>query len=310
MKLRIYSIVLLTILLSSCDEVEQPFPDSQGETSCPGVESPLFEGNQALNQDQLDATRRVLIMDFTGHRCAGCPAAALEANNIASDFPGEVFVLGVHPNIPSLTDPAASAEEPGDPFYTEWRTPEGSSYQDNYSIPDAIPLGVISGKEVSGNYFSQWASWRSLVEPLIEESRPAEINFEIEFEEETRTVQIPGNVTFINPSDDAHSIILAVVENNIEDWQKNGTTSSPSDPAYPAGEIPDYNHKHILRGHINGLGGTQLNTEPVVEGDVYSFCQRNIIDTAYNLEETSIYAILYNNTTLEVIDVLEHHIIE
>ncbi len=306
---RIIISLLLFFSFSSCDEVDEPFAGLV-DSACDGVESPFFEGNEAITQDQENATRRVLIMDFTGHRCAGCPAAALEANTVATENEGEVFVLGIHPDIPSLTAPAESAEEPGDPFFTEWRTPEGNEYQSLYSIPNAIPLGVVSGTTVNGNYFTQWASWRTQVEDLILNSRPAEINLEIEYTESSRGVRIEGDVAFLDDFSDSHSLILAVVENNIVDWQKNGTSEMAADPAFPPGDIPDYIHKHILRAHVNGLGGTQLNTEEISQGDIYSFCEAGTIAEEFDINEVSIMAILYNNTTLEVQDVLERKVIE
>lgn len=307
----IFCIVLISLALTSCDKVENPFEGQAADSACEGVESPFFEGNQPLDTALLETTRRVLIIDFTGHRCAGCPAAALEANDIASEYQDEVFVLGVHPDIPSLTAPAETAEEPGDAFYTEWRTPVGTNYQDIYSIPGALPLGVISGKAVNGNYFSQWASWRSLVEPLLIEERLVNVEVEIEYNESSRGIRVLGNVSFLAPLEESHSLILAVVENNIMDWQKNGIPpSAPSDPAYAAGDVPDYLHKHVLRKHINGLGGIQLNTEAVLEGDVYSFCEAGSIEEEFNADEISIYAFVYDNSTLEILDVVEKKIIE
>ncbi|MFK7755788.1 MAG: Omp28-related outer membrane protein [Flavobacteriales bacterium] len=306
----ILGILAFSFLFTACDEVEFPF-EGQVDSACEGLDSPFFEGNQTLDPEQQKATRRVLIMDFTGHRCAGCPAAALEANNIATDYEGEVFVLGVHPDIPSLTAPAESAEEPGDAYFTEWRTPEGTNYESIYDIPGALPLGVVSGKSANGNFWLQWASWRSTTEPLLVEDRLIEVELELDYNESTRGLQASGEVSFLAPSDGTYSLILAVVENNIVDWQKNGSSGAPSDPNFPGGDIPNYVHKHVLRKHINGLGGTELNTgTPAIQGDVYSYCEAGIIDQEFNIDEVSIYAFVYDISTLEILDVIEKKIIE
>ncbi len=80
MKIKYILFFSLLSFLWSCDEVEQPFEEG------------------AVIQPP-EGSRRVVILDFTGHNCAGCPAAARSANLTAEDYPNNVFVMSIHPDV-------------------------------------------------------------------------------------------------------------------------------------------------------------------------------------------------------------------
>jgi len=277
---------LAPICFFSCDEVENP----NLEPPTPPVGS-----------------RRALIMDFTGHLCAGCPGAAVAANEIATAFPDNVFVLAVHPDVDPLTPPLAGGQE--DPFTTEWRTDVGNHYQSNFNNLDNLPTGVVSGISEGGNYLQQSSSWQGTISELVFTSMPAFINLEIDYDETSRQMDIETSVEFRMNLSGSYGLVLATVENNIVDWQKNGSSSSPADPAFGGGDIDNYVHKHVLRNHINGLSGEEIVSGEAVEGETYNLSHSDILSEDFVAEEVSIYAYVFNTETLEIIDVVETHVI-
>ncbi len=283
--------LIIAFSFSSCDYVDKP---GDGEITPPPVGG--------------EDTRRVLVIDFTGHRCAGCPTAAKEANAIAKDFSERVFALSIHPDIEGLTDPQTT----GDQFNTDWRTPEGNQYQDQYEVPGAIPTGTVSGTEVNGSVLYASGTWRGQAESLIAEERPVTIETEVTFNDNTRVMDISSNIEFHMSLDGDYNLVLATIENNIIDWQKNGTSQFPADSDFSGGNIPDYIHKHVLRNHINGLTGESLVTGSVDAGATFE--NNNTSTLPINIgdddgEEVSIYAYIYEVNSFEIIDVTEVHVI-
>ena len=288
MKIKFILFISIVSFLWSCDEVEEPFSD--------GIIQPP------------EGSKRVLILDFTGHNCAGCPAAAKSASTTAEDYPNNVFVLTVHPDLNGLTTPLTEVE--GDPFSTEWRTPEGNLMQAWFNI-QFLPFGSVSAIEDNGNISYTFANWRPVAEQNIFDERMVDLEMEIAYDEVSREIEISTDIDYLQDIEGNLNLMLAVVENNIEDWQKNGNgIDQPADPDYTGGDIPDYIHKHILRTHLNGLEGQQVSSGTAASGSSFEYDNSGVISIDYVAEEVSIYAYIYNTETLEILDVVEKHIIE
>lgn len=263
--------------------------------SCDYVDNPSEEGSSVVEPS--DEKRRVLLMDFTGHKCQNCPSAAAEAQSIADDFPESVVVLAVHPNISGLSDP--NDGEPGEPYTTNWITPEGLDYQAKFDIPTFIPLGVVSGEIIGGNFWTPPASWRPNVELLLQDDRQVTLELELSYDEGSREIGIVTDLEVLTPLDNSYGLIIATVESGIIDWQLNGSTA-----------VPDYEHNHVLRNHVNGIQGEEVITDGSDAGEQLNFTHSSILDSDFVAENVYIYAYLYDIESLEVLDVVEKHIIE
>ncbi len=280
------SIIILSGILSGCDKVEFP---NEGETLTPPLNS-----------------RRVLLKDFTGHTCLNCPGAAVIANELAADFPDHVTVISIHPDLQGLSTPVPNTDGS---YNTDWRTPEGSNFQSIYGVTQ-IPVGVVSG--VSNEFGILWPSlsWRSLIEEVIFEDRQVSIDsLQILYDSDTRNMSVSGSLEFKTTLSGQYNLVLATVENNIIDWQLNGSDNSPSDPAFPGGDVENYVHKHVLRNHLNGVFGEEISGE-YEQGVEYVFNNESTLSQDFVAEEVSIYAYVFNSETLEILDILERHIIE
>ncbi len=174
-----------------------------------------------------------------------------------------------------------------------------------------LPFGSVSTIENNGGVAYTFANWRPVAEDAIFEDRLIEIELEIEYNETSRLMQISSEIDFVAEAEGTYNLIFAVVENNIEDWQKNGTgVDNPADPNFIGGNISNYIHKHVLRSHLNGLSGEEVTSGTTASGASFSSGNTSTLDEAYVAEEVSIYAYIYNTETLEILDVVEKHIIE
>ena len=69
------------MLFMGCDQIESPY----------SVTPPVSGGSN----DSV-AIRKVLVEDYTGHKCQGCPAAHEEANVLKSFFQDSIVVITIH----------------------------------------------------------------------------------------------------------------------------------------------------------------------------------------------------------------------
>ena len=90
----------------------------------------------------LNTAKNVLIEDFTGHTCVGCPAAAAEATNIESANPrkgNRCLDSCQHYQWISIPEPAPSV------FSADYRTDAGNEYATTFGC-DLNPLGMTNRK--------------------------------------------------------------------------------------------------------------------------------------------------------------------
>jgi len=301
-KINILLFFFVAIALSSCDKVDDPFADQD-------LSEVIIDETVVYATIADDAAGRgALIMDFTGHNCTNCPGAALEAERIHDDYEEDVIIMAVHPTIDQLTTPLNFHPLGG--FSTDWTTPVGEYLQGVYAVPQSIPKGVISGLEIGGSYALNKGEWRGVVESIITEDLPLKIDIVKGYSPVHRSFIVEADVTALSAIDGGLSIVVALIESGMEDWQLNGTESFPSNPDYPGGEIENYPHNHVLRQHLNGLQGADLETASVASGTTFSYSHSANISPDYISENTAIIVYVYNKTTQEIYQAVEFHLVD
>ena len=118
-------IFLYSLIISSCDYVENPIPESSGDidwnlypfdtTSTP-YPWPSFTTNN-------NTQRNILLEDYTGHTCTNCPAAADIAHQLEVNYPDRLFMASIH----ASTDGSFQAVQPPT-FNIDFTTQAGNTY--------------------------------------------------------------------------------------------------------------------------------------------------------------------------------------
>ncbi|MBV6403327.1 MAG: Omp28-related outer membrane protein [Flavobacteriales bacterium] len=200
--------------------------------------APLTVLGQSLVSTQPEL-RTALLEDFTGIHCQYCPeghtvAAAVEAAN-----PDRVVVVGVH------AGPFATPGT-GEP---DFRTPAGTDI-DTYFTISGYPAGVISRHLFNGEDDLGRGQWEGAVNEILAMSSPVNLGVQSSFDPVTRdlTVDVVAYYTDNSPSgNDFISVLLK--ESNIVGPQ----TST-------GGNIPNYNHQHVLRAYLTPTWGDEVTT--------------------------------------------------
>ena len=271
-------------------------------TACDVEEGPFINDyNSYINPE-----KKVLVEDFTGHLCPNCPDAARELEAIHDIYGDQVIGIAIHVT-KSFARPYPASQAPK--FQYDFRTIWGYNWDEYYGISEmGLPRGMVNriGYEDDTHKMGkdQWADAVSL-----------ELKKDIDF-----TIAINANdsiisctSTSINNIDNNYNIVVCLTENEIINWQKDGTV-----------EVENYIHNHVLRSVITDsplssqesfVAGENIeNSFPINLSDLeqvnidYSTNSAELGNGnagGWNTDNLSVVVYIYNTTTHEIVQVEE-----
>jgi hypothetical protein len=257
------SLIAAIMLLSSCDKISEPF-----------IETPS-------NIDTVSKVRKVLLEDFTGHRCVNCPQAHEIIKALEQTYGDRLVSIGIHAGVFSF---------PVSPTYSyNFRTPEGNSLETGFGI-STYPSGMVNRKKVSGTMILDKDGWGAAVAGIINEPAEAFITLSNTYNPSTRSLDVTVNTEILSNLDGIYRLCVYLTEDNIIKPQMN------NDPTI--GTIPDilnYVHSHVLRKAINSTWGDTLSTDPVA-GQTISLSYTNfILDSEWKEDDCKVIAFIYRD---------------
>jgi hypothetical protein len=258
--------------------------------SCDKIDHPLQEGNIIVdNGDTTVVKRRVLIEEFTGHYCTNCPQGAVEAHRLDSVYGEQVIPVSIH------SDPTFAVPHTGSGSYeTDFRTPDGDIYYSTFGV-NGIPKALIS--RLDGGSVSSLGQWESKVLSIIDTSPLAEVTIETSYNTTTR--QVTANIKtewLLNGGSDNYRLQVYLIEDHITDWQLNNGV-----------DIPNYDHRHVLRAVINTTWGEAISSSTQGSKDNKSYTYT--LAGNWNEDNCEIVAFVYKESpNYEVIQANIHHV--
>ncbi|TXC85066.1 Omp28-related outer membrane protein [Luteibaculum oceani] len=277
--------LLCCAALFACDKIDNPIPEQVQLTACE-VEFPDLVPF---------TTRRVLIEDYTGHKCGNCPAAALEAKRIEQKYPNDVVVMGVHAGF--FAEYRSSGK-----YSTDFTCEASEKWDLDFGI-SAVgnPNGMVNRLDNGGNKVVAYPDWESKATQFIGRLADLELNVAAKINDD----KICGQA-FIQPLtklDSNLAINIVLLEDSIVDWQKNYKNTG-GDPNLPDGDVPDYVHNHVLRKSFNGPYGTLLTGISKVPTDsIFPIGIETQIDSTWRKSKLSVVAFVYDINSKEVLQV-------
>ena len=194
--------------------------------------SHIDEDERLIYVPPVDATRAVLIEDFTGQRCANCPNAAAEIARLQEQYGHETVVaVAVHGG------PLAFA---GNARNIGLSTPLGDEYVEHWGVANTLPKGYVNRRGTPSNP-EQWGT-------LVREATALPAVVELET---TATVEA-GKVSIA-----VRALGLETVSGKLQVWlTESGITAMQSMPDGSTNR--EYVHNHVLRAAVNGAWGTDI----------------------------------------------------
>lgn len=273
--IRIFLLIAVVSVIYSCDKVDAPVKEV----------IPPPAGN-----------RKVLVEDFTGQKCGNCPRASRAIYDLKPIYGDRLIIMAIHAGSFAVPFP------PSAPYYTyDFRTSEGTELDTDFGISTAgNPNGMVNRRQVNGSYIIGPTQWGVQVAEVLKntEPLPVEITINNNYDSASRILQTEVQSKFFQTLSGNYKLCVFMVEDSIVNWQKD-YDASPED-------IPDYIHREVLRGSMNGTYGELVT--PTTDGETNSLTYSKTLDPSWNDQHFSVIAYLYNDATKEIIQVEQKEI--
>ena len=256
-------------------------------SACDKIDSDNFVDGEIISQPE-DVDRKILIEDFTGHKCQNCPEAAEEIHNIQNTFPNQVVAIAIHAGYFSEPNP------PQAPYLTTDFTTDGGDEIHDFFGPQSYPNGMVNRSGYPSDVLSNYTDWGNMISSLTGSTAEVgmDISYTINGDAMTIDVSTQAKVSFAA----GHNVVVCITEDHIIDWQ---TVAGQ-------GDVSDYEHNHVLRDVVGSTWGQEIGEISVGDEAINTFTCN--IDPVWNLKNCNIIAYVYNTSNYEVIQVEEIHI--
>jgi len=234
----------------------------------------IDENERYVQLETIEAKRNVLLEEFTGQNCPNCPTAHETAAKLKEQYGEALITVSIH------AGPFAFAE--GTKSFPTFKTPEGDSYADAWGIT-TYPAGVIN--RTSGD--TSYPDWATIIRDEIQKDAELDIELEATLNADKTEISI---ATVLKPlSDIEGSLQLWIAESGMISRQKNGSET-----------IREYEHNHVYRASVNGVGGESVS----ISSNVFNTLSHCIdVKENWNAENLSVIAFVYNNSgVLQVVE--------
>ncbi|PID88747.1 MAG: hypothetical protein CSB02_01135 [Bacteroidia bacterium] len=259
------SIVLvlsLGLLVSACDKIDL---------------------NDVKKKVVISANKKVLIEDFTGHKCPNCPKGHEKLHKLIEAY-GDTNVFGVSIHAGFYAKP----KKP--PFDYDFRTEAGNTYNETFQ-PPAYPSGLVNRKEYNSSLVHDIGVWGTIASAVVTETSP--VNIKVEATSNNNTLSGNVELSFIDKLQENVKLQIFVTEDSIVKPQVT-----------PTGEEENYVHMHVLRGAVNGTWGEDLPQASYAANDTATISFSNYaLGADWKPQHLHVLAFLYNTDTKEVLQV-------
>lgn len=266
------------------------------------MDNPLQEGiNLVDDGDSTNIKRRILVEEFTGHYCTNCPQGAAEVKRLLEVYGSQIVPVSIHSD-PSFANPHVNGN--GDPVHfiggvaaysTDFRTTEGDLYYNTFGV-SGIPKALIS--RTNNGEASSLGQWETNILAILNDEAKAEINIETSYNTSSKQVTINVETEWLlDGGSDTYRIQVYIVEDHVTDWQLNAGV-----------DIPDYDHRHVLRAVVNSAWGDPLNN-PSSAGNKETKSYSYTLANGWNEDNCEVVAFVYKESpNYEVIQANIEHV--
>ena len=268
---------ILVVFIAGCDIVEEPYLEKVGTIKPP--------------PDTGQIVRKVLLEDFTGHKCPNCPeAAALIHDQLMPVFGEQLIVISVHAG--NFAEPSPSGD-----FTADYRTSVGNDLNSYFPIP-GYPTGMVNRKVYKGNTVLYIGDWQGAIQAQVDLPVQADIVITNEYNASTRELTCTLESTFLENLSGTYNICAFLTESGIISAQQNESQVDL-----------DYVHNHMLRASLNGTWGELVGEDGLAVADAVLTDEFSItLNDGWNAENCSVVAFIYSNDSKEIVQAEEAEI--
>lgn len=192
----------------------------------------------------------VLIEEFTGASCSGCPAGAAKVEELLTNYPNNVAAVAIHGDF--LTEPIADKSK------YDFRNADAQILEQSFTIFSKPAATIDRSLVLDGNLVKDSPPvWGVFVEELLKTDQEIELSIEASVENGVLDVSVFGTALVDLPG--SYNIGVYVTQSGILDYQKtNGAT------------LEDYPFNHFLRKSLTSLPNGDILTTNMITGQNFN----------------------------------------
>ena len=294
----------------SCDRINDPYeglvkPVDGGTDSIVQIDTSSFctfandafdiELNDTSYNDTTSKFRKVLFEEFTGHKCGYCPPASkgLVAKT-EGELKGKAIVMSIHAG-----DFATLTPQKG--YITDFTTKEGNDLQAKYKGGNTAPSLMANRSNVP----ALAAKWDGIIDSLNKANFYDDpvVKFKIRniYNQSIKTGRVDIDVKFLKQYSGEDFVMgVYITEDHVIAMQ--------TDYAQTPKEIPNYDHRHVLRTAVTPTFGASFYSGNVSVNQEKSASYCYEIKQEWNGDNCSIIIFLGNANTNEIYQAEEIHV--
>ncbi|MDW8303038.1 MAG: Omp28 family outer membrane lipoprotein [Bacteroidia bacterium] len=250
-------------------------------TGCDIVEKPYKENVSNGGSTDTATVRKVLLEDFTGHKCGNCPRAHEISQNLAQTYGKKLVVMGVHLSSFAKLDI-------GNGYVTDYRTPVGQEIDATFGPFDALglPKGFVNRKAFDNVHPAlDKDDWGSKIASIINMPPDASLKITHQYNDATRQLDIKVEGKFLKTLMGDYKLAVYITEDSCISMQKDYSQTPEN--------IPNYVHRHVLRGAVNSTWGDLITTGGVANaGTTFTKNYTYTLNSAWKPEQCYIVAFI------------------
>lgn len=266
--------ILISLYLTSCREIP-----------------PVITTIEAIPVENEQETANVLIEEFGGVRCVGCPAGHSLIKELKSIYKEKLVVISVH---------TGSFSIPYSENKFDYRLPENDQLINELGKPIGYPVATINRKLFDGESTRMLSptQWPGYLAKVVSQKTALKIEILPSFIEGLNKLSFSTNIKLTRDTILPNLYLsLLLVEDNITDYQLT-----------PSGKQPDYLHQNVVRSWFTPSSGILLSKLSTKENLQYTF--NLTIPGLWNINNLRIIAILQKKepNNFDVFQVIEKKI--
>ncbi|MCX7953599.1 MAG: Omp28 family outer membrane lipoprotein [Bacteroidales bacterium] len=273
MKASVY--IAFIVIFISCDKIEPPFKETNNNQN-------IVDTNSFYN------SQKILIEEFTGHRCGNCPRAHEKIEELKGIYSNKIIAVSIH---------AGFFAEPLPPNYpNDFRTNVGNELYSFFGV-QSTPIGLINRKKINDTYLINYENWSVVISDIITQSPAFLINVTPSIINDSNTIN--AKVIIKVKTDSINNIRLSVF------LTEDSIISSQTDYSHSPTLISNYVHNNVLRASFNGTWGTEIT---LINKSINDTVIRNFtlnVNSLWKLKNCKIVAFIYDPDIFYVYQVEE-----
>ena len=268
---RISVLFLFTsLIITSCDKINEPYIQRTNNQTDTGV-----------------VVQKVLLEDFTGHRCGNCPRAHEKIEELHGLYGDKVITIAVHAGFFAMT----TTEYP-----TDYRSADGNAIASYFSVTD-YPSGMVNRKEESGQRLKPYTVWATMISEILAQTPVLGISITNNYNSTNRQLQSTAKLEFKGIVDEQLKICFFITEDSL--------ISPQTDYSLTPDKIDNYIHRHVLRGSMNGTWGDNLSASSYSAGDSLTVTKTVTLNSNWNENHCSVVVFVYSESSEEIVQAEE-----